>query len=320
MRESSTIEASVRTDTGDNYREEQDMRLERGRRSQNIEDRRGARPGARPGGRRVSSGRGMKVGGVGGIVVVLIGLFLGVDLSSLMSAGGAPQASRSGQVTQSSTVVQSAEDAEAERLVSVVLADTEDVWTKLFQQAGQRYQRPKLVVFSDGVQSACGFTSSAAGPFYCPGDNQVYIDLGFFRQLKRMGAGGDFAQAYVVAHEVGHHIQNLLGVSMEVQRMQRRLPKAQANVLSVKTELQADCYAGVWAHHAHKDRQLLEPGDLEEGMNAAASIGDDVMMARAGAPVRPERFTHGTAEQRQKWLYIGLESGDPTRCDTLSDV
>ncbi len=293
------------------------MRLERGRRSQNIEDRRGARSS----GRRVSSGRGMKVGGIGGIVVVLVGLFLGVDLSSLMSAGGAPQSSRSGgQLTQSSSTGRSAADVEAERLVSVVLADTEDVWTKLFQQAGQRYQRPKLVVFNDGVRSACGFTSSAAGPFYCPGDNQVYMDLGFFRQLKQMGAGGDFAQAYVVAHEVGHHIQNLLGVSMEVQRMQRQLPKAQANALSVKTELQADCYAGVWAHHAHKDRQLLEPGDLEEGMKAAASIGDDVMMARAGAPVRPERFTHGTAEQRQRWLYIGLESGDPTRCDTLSNV
>ena len=291
------------------------MRLERSRRSTNIEDRRGQR--ARRMGR---GGGGMKVGGVGGIIVVLLGLFFGVDLSSLMGGGGAQSGGsglwdqapgRSGQV---------ATDDQATQFVSAVLGDTEDVWNKLFQQAGQRYQAPKLVVFSDGVNSACGFTSSAAGPFYCPGDNQVYIDLTFFRELQRMGAGGDFAQAYVLAHEVGHHIQNLLGVSMEVQRMQRRLPKAQANLLSVKTELQADCYAGVWAHHAHKDRQLLEPGDLEEGMNAASKIGDDVLMARAGAAVRPEKFTHGSSAQRQQWLYVGLESGDPKKCDTLGDV
>ena len=291
------------------------MRLERSRRSTNIEDRRGQRA------RRMGRGGGAKVGGIGGIIVVLLGLFFGVDLSGLMGGGGGVQSGGAGLWEQApGRNGQAATDDESTRFVSAVLGDTEDVWNKLFQQAGQRYQPPKLVVFSDGVNSACGFTTSAAGPFYCPGDNQVYIDLTFFRELQRMGAGGDFAQAYVLAHEVGHHIQNLLGVSMEVQRMQRRLPNAQANLLSVKTELQADCYAGVWAHHAHKDRQLLEPGDLEEGMNAASKIGDDVLMARAGAAVRPEKFTHGSSAQRQQWLYVGLESGDPTRCDTLSDV
>ncbi len=292
------------------------MRLERGRRSSNVEDRRGA-----SGGRMSRRGGGMKVGGIGGIVILLLGLFFGVDLSGLM--GGGTQSGGSGSLwnqAPSASSGQVAGDDAQKQFVSVVLGDTEDVWNKLFQQAGQRYQRPKLVLFSDGVTSACGFTSSAAGPFYCPGDNQVYIDLTFFRELQRMGAGGDFAQAYVLAHEVGHHVQNLLGVSMEVQRMQRRLPKAQANDLSVRTELQADCYAGVWAHHAHKDRQLLEPGDLEEGMNAAARIGDDALMKRAGAAIRPEKFTHGTSAQRQQWLYVGLESGDPTKCNTLSDL
>jgi len=186
------------------------------------------------------------------------------------------------------------------------MATTEDVWTPLFQKAGKTYQPPKLVLFNDGVRSACGFTSSAAG------------DLDFFAELQRMGAGGDFAGAYVLAHEVGHHIQNLLGVSMEVQRRQRRVAKTEANALSVRTELQADCYAGVWAHHAHKRFQLLEPGDLEEGMNAAAKIGDDELMKNAGRRVRPESFTHGSSKQRQAWLYRGLQTGDPNQCDTFN--
>lgn len=286
------------------------MHLERGRRSTNIDDRRGRRV-------RRSGGGGMRVGGIGGIVIVVLGLIFGVDLSSLMGGGASPASGNLWQ--QHSNAAPAAED-EASHLVSVVLGDTEDVWNKLFRQAGQRYRAPKLVLFNDKVSSACGFQSSAVGPFYCPGDDQVYIDLSFFRELERMGAGGDFAQAYVLAHEVGHHVQNLLGVSMEVQRLQRQLPKAQANALSVRTELQADCYAGVWAHHAHKDRRLLERGDLEEGMNAAARIGDDALMARAGAAVRPERFTHGSSRQRQEWLRIGLETGDPRRCNTLSDV
>jgi len=260
-------------------------------------------------------GGGLKIGGGAGIILLLLGLFFGQDLTSMFSgpAGGTrlPQLAppSSGQVRS---------DDEAAQFISAILASTEDVWTKLFRESGQQYRPPKLVVFSDGVNSACGYTSAAAGPFYCPGDYQVYIDLGFFRELQRMGAGGDFAQAYVLAHEIGHHVQNLLGVSMAVQKRQRTVGKVAANDLSVRAELQADCYAGVWAHHAHKDQQLLEPGDLEEGMNAAAKIGDDVMMRRAGARVRPEAFTHGSSEQRQQWLYQGLNSGDATGCDTFA--
>ncbi|MEE9320791.1 MAG: neutral zinc metallopeptidase [Granulosicoccus sp.] len=287
------------------------MRWKQGRRSTNVEDRRGSGPG-RP---RMPGGGGLKIGGGAGIILLLLGLFFGQDLTSMLSgsAGGStlPQLAppSSGQVRN---------DDEATQFISTVLASTEDVWGKLFRESGQQYRPPKLVVFSDGVNSACGYTSAAAGPFYCPGDYQVYIDLGFFRELQRMGAGGDFAQAYVLAHEIGHHVQNLLGVSMAVQKRQRSVGKTAANELSVRAELQADCYAGVWAHHAHKDQQLLEPGDLEEGMNAAAKIGDDVMMRRAGARVRPEAFTHGSAEHRQKWLYQGLNSGDATSCDTFA--
>jgi len=269
------------------------------------------------GGRRVPRGGGLKIGGGAGILVLLIGMFLGVDLSGLTGTS-----SNSGmnvpQLSPGSTQTRS--NDEATEFVKVMLAYNEDVWTKLFAQANQQYRAPKLVIFDGGVNSACGYTSSAAGPFYCPGDSQVYIDLNFFRELQKMGAGGDFAQAYVLAHEVGHHVQNLLGVSMAVQRRQRSVGKIEANHLSVLTELQADCYAGVWAHHAHKDNQLLEPGDLEEGMNAAARIGDDALMSAAGATIRPEAFTHGSSQQRQQWLYRGLESGDPQQCDTFGST
>ena len=286
------------------------MRWRKGRRSSNVEDRRGM--GA---GRRAPSRGGMKIGGGAGIIVLLIGMFFGVDLSSLMGTSGSSGVSQP-QLSPGSTQTRS--NDEATDFVKVMLGYNEDVWTKLFAQSNQQYRAPKLVIFDGGVNSACGYTSSAAGPFYCPGDYQVYIDLNFFRELQRMGAGGDFAQAYVLAHEVGHHIQNLLGVSMAVQKRQRSVSKVEANHLSVLTELQADCYAGVWAHHAHKDNQLLEPGDLEEGMNAAAQIGDDALMGKAGAAIRPEAFTHGSSQQRQQWLYRGLESGDPQQCDTFA--
>lgn len=289
------------------------MRWKKGRRSNNIEDRRGQSSGRG----RAPGKTGLKLGGGAGIIVLLISMFLGVDLSGLMGTNGGSATSGLSQLgNQNSTQVRS--DDEATAFVSTMLAYNEDVWTKLFAQSNQQYRPAKLVIFDGGVNSACGYTSSAAGPFYCPGDYQIYIDLNFFRELQKMGAGGDFAQAYVLAHEVGHHIQNLLGVSMAVQKRQRSVGKAEANQLSVRTELQADCYAGVWAHHAHKDNQLLEPGDLEEGMNAAAKIGDDALMKQAGAQVRPEAFTHGSSKQRQEWLYRGLESGDPQQCDSFA--
>ena len=288
------------------------MRWRKGRQSSNIEDRRGQGPGRAS--RR--GGSGMKLGGGAGIIVLLLGMFLGVDLSGLLGTGGSSSVGMPQLTSQSSGQVKS--DDESTQFVSTMLAYNEDVWTKLFAESNQQYRPAKLVIFDGGVNSACGYTSSAAGPFYCPGDYQIYIDLNFFRELQKMGAGGDFAQAYVLAHEVGHHIQNLLGVSMAVQKRQRSVSKTEANLLSVRTELQADCYAGVWAHHAHKDNQLLEPGDLEEGMNAAAKIGDDALMSRAGAQVRPEAFTHGSSQQRQEWLYRGLESGDPQRCDSFA--
>lgn len=289
------------------------MRWKQGRRSTNVEDLRGTKGRRRP----TRRGGGVKLGGGLGIVVLLIGMFLGVDLSGLMGSHGGQVGMPQMQAPANSAGSPIRNDDEAANFISTVLADTEDVWNKLFRQAGQRYQEPKLRLFSEGVRSACGFTSSAAGPFYCPGDSNVYIDLSFFRELQRMGAPGDFAQAYVIAHEVGHHIQNQLGVSMAVQRQQRQLPKVQANALSVKAELQADCYAGVWAHHAHKDRNILEPGDLEEGMNAAAQIGDDALMRNAGRRIHPDAFTHGSSRQRQQWLYRGLETGDPQACDTF---
>lgn len=286
------------------------MRWRKGRRSSNVEDRRGMGPGKR----RLPGGGGLKLGGGMGIIVLLIGMFLGVDLSGLM--GTSSSTGNVSQITPGPSQTRS--DDEASDFVRTMLGYNEDVWTKLFAQANQQYRPAKLVIFDGGVNSACGYTSSAAGPFYCPGDYQVYIDLNFFRELQKMGAGGDFAQAYVLAHEVGHHIQNLLGVSMAVQRQQRSVTKTESNLLSVRAELQADCYAGVWAHHAHKDNQLLEPGDLEEGMNAAARIGDDALMSRAGARIRPEAFTHGSSKQRQEWLYRGLNTGDPQQCDTFA--
>lgn len=286
------------------------MRWRKVGRSRNVEDRRGRSGG---GGRGLGGG-GMKVGGGGALILVLLGLFFGKDLTGLVG-GGNPGLTQGGSTSSSSNLPANDDTA---HFVSAILKTTEDVWSELFQQYGREYHPPKLVLFNDGVRSACGVTSSAAGPFYCPGDYQAYIDLDFFGEMQRMGAGGDFAGAYVLAHEVGHHVQNLLGVSMKVQQRQRQLSKKDANRLSVLTELQADCYAGVWAHHAHKNMQLLEPGDLEEGMNAASKIGDDALMASAGRRVHPDSFTHGTSEQRQEWLYIGLKSGDPNQCDTLN--
>ncbi len=204
------------------------------------------------------------------------------------------------------------------QFASVVLADTELTWGRQFAEAGYQYREPTLVLFSQAVRSACGFSSAATGPFYCPADGKIYIDLSFFDQLeRRFGAPGDFAQAYVIAHEVGHHVQNLLGVSEMVQRARARSSRSQANQLSIKMELQADCLAGVWAHHAHRDRQLLEPGDVEEGLRAASAIGDDAIQRNTTGYVQPESWTHGSSEQRVAWLRRGLESGDSDACDTF---
>jgi hypothetical protein len=291
------------------------MRWESGRRSDNVEDIRGR--GAAFG------GRGIKVGGIGMVIVFIAALVLGVDPFALMSTvetvGGPPsaptQTSRPapGQGVPGAPV----KDEQAE-FVSVVLADTEDTWGQIFAAGGKHYQPPKLVMFSGMVQSACGMTSAAAGPFYCPADQKVYIDLDFFRELdRRFGAPGDFARAYVIAHEVGHHVQNLLGIAGQVHNLQARTSDQQAKALSVRMELQADCLAGVWGNHANKQRQLLEPGDVEEGLRAAAAIGDDNIQRQSAGYVRPESWTHGSSEMRVRWFRRGLESGRVEQCDTF---
>ncbi len=203
--------------------------------------------------------------------------------------------------------------------VSVVLADTEDTWNPIFAAAGRVYEEPRLVLFSGAVQSACGMAGAAMGPFYCPADRKLYIDLSFYDELKRrFRAPGDFAQAYVIAHEVGHHVQNLLGISDQVQARQQRVGRAEANDLSVRLELQADCLAGIWGHHTERERDMLETGDLEEALNAAAAIGDDRIQREATGRVMPDSFTHGSSAQRVRWFRVGFESGDVDRCDTFA--
>jgi len=281
------------------------MRWEDQRRSGNVEDRRGMRvPGGAAG------------GGIGTIVIVLlISWITGVNPMTLFQLAGGLGGGGSAPVQEAPTGAPS-NDPQAE-FAAVVLADTEDTWSRVFQQAGERYQPPTLVLFSDAVQSACGTNSAAVGPFYCPADQKVYIDLSFFRELdQKFGAPGDFAQAYVIAHEVGHHLQTLLGVSEKVMQMRQRVSEADANRLSVMQELQADCFAGVWGHHANR-KSLLEAGDVEEGMQAAAAIGDDVMQRRAQGRVSPESWTHGSSEQRVEWLRRGLSQGTIDACDTF---
>jgi uncharacterized protein len=283
------------------------MRWRGGRRSANVEDRRGA---------PVGFGRGgMRLGG-GTILVVLLGAWLlGVNPLEVLTllAGGGGQTLES----QDPPPVGAPADEGAD-FVSVVLADTEDTWAELFAQRGARYEPPKLVLFTRLVRSACGTGQSAMGPFYCPLDRSVYIDLDFYRELRdRFGAPGDFAQAYVIAHEVGHHVQTLLGTSERVRAAQERAGGTRANALSVRLELQADCYAGVWGHHADRARQLLETGDVEEGLAAAAAIGDDRLQQHSGGEVVPESFTHGSSRQRVEWFSRGFETGSLERCETF---
>ena len=290
------------------------MRWREGRRSQNVEDRRGARM---PGG-------GLRIGGGGLVLLLIVMWLLGADpltLLSMLAGGGGDVVQvdpRPGAPGAAAPGTADPQDELAD-FVSVVLADTEDTWGELFSEAGRRYAPPRLVLFTDVVRSACGMAQSAVGPFYCPRDQKVYIDLGFYRDLQeRFRAPGDFAQAYVIAHEVGHHVQTLLGISQQVEQHRRRVSQAEGNQLSVRLELQADCLAGVWAHHAHRARQLLEEGDVEEGLGAAAAIGDDRIQRQTQGTVAPESFTHGSSEQRVAWFRRGLERGDFDACDTFS--
>jgi predicted metalloprotease len=274
------------------------MRMEGERSSENVEDRRGS------GGRVVG-------GGIGVLVMGLLVWFVTGDPSALIGglSGGGPAAT---------APVDSAEDNRLAEFSGKVLASTEDVWTDLFRKQGKSYAKPKLVLFRGGVDSACGQASSAVGPFYCPADRQLYLDLGFFSELsQRFKAPGDFAQAYVIAHEVGHHVQKLLGISDRVDQQRSRISKVEMNRLSVRLELQADFFAGVWAHYAQR---LLDPGDLEEGLRAANAIGDDMLQRSARGTVVPDSFTHGTSAQRVAWFRRGLETGDPTKGDTFDDA
>ena len=281
------------------------MRWQLGRRSTNVEDRRGMRVSAPVVG-----------GGIGAVILSLLVALLGGDPSAIWQQDGAPTDSPVPESPQ--TRGTPAQDQMAD-FVSVVLADTEDTWSDVFRQSGETYVEPKLVLYSDAVKSACGFTRSAVGPFYCPQDQKVYIDLSFYRDLKnRYQAPGDFAQAYVVAHEIGHHVQNLLGISDQVRSLQNRVDQVQGNQLSVRLELQADCFAGVWANRAQKSRQILETGDVEEALNAASSIGDDRLQQQARGYIVPESFTHGSSAQRVRWFKQGLQTGDPQQCNTFA--
>lgn len=281
------------------------MRWKDGRKSENVEDRRGV---------RVS--RGMMGGGIGTIILVLAALYFGVDPSLLLNQGTTQDA---GGLPGSVSQERPAEENRMAEFVSVVLADTEDTWHEMFRRSGKTYQEPKLVLFSDAVDSACGFAQSAMGPFYCPRDNKVYIDLQFYRDLQnRFHAPGEFAQAYVIAHEIGHHVQNLLGISDKVHSMQQGADKVTANNLSVRLELQADCLAGIWAHHADRSRNIVESGDIEAALRAASSIGDDRIQKQSKGYVVPESFTHGSSEQRVRWFKRGIETGEFAQCNTFN--
>jgi len=279
------------------------MRLDDEQESNNVEDRRGF---------RVS--KGVAGGGIGTIAVVLIALFFGVDPSVILQGN-----LQSNVQEPAPGAGQPGDRDEGREFVARVLGSTERTWGEIFQRGGKPYVEPKLVLFSGQVQSACGFAQAAAGPFYCGQDQKVYIDLSFYRELRdRFKAPGDFAQAYVIAHEVGHHVQNLLGIMNKVQTRQQRAGEREANALSVRLELQADCLAGIWASFANRERKILEQGDLEEGLNAAAMIGDDMLQKRSQGYVVPESFTHGSSEQRMRWFRAGIQTGDLKQCDTFS--
>jgi predicted metalloprotease len=282
------------------------MRWKGERQSGNVEDRRGMTPAR----------GGMAIGGGGAILLLILALVTGqnpLDMLGGLAGGG----SAGIQPTQETGPTGAPAD-ELGQFAATILASTESVWNEIFAAEGQRYQEPTLVLFSDAVSSACGQASSAVGPFYCPADGKVYLDLTFSQMLaERFEAPGDFAAAYVIAHEVGHHVQNVLGIAERVTAAQQRAGREEANALSVRMELQADCLAGVWGYHANRTRKLLEPGDVEEGLRAAAQIGDDMMQRRGGGYVQPESWTHGSSDMRVKWLQQGLTTGDSDQCDTF---
>ena len=290
------------------------MKWEGGRQSDNVEDRRG--DGGGGGGGR---GGGMAKGGIGVILIAVVAMFLGLDPSMVLGLlGGGGQTATSPQVSQQAPAKRPPEGDQMAKFVSVVLADTEDTWTGLFKQSGSQYKVPKLVLFRGAVQSACGRAEAAMGPFYCPGDQKVYIDLAFFDDLqRRFNAPGEFARAYVIAHEVGHHVQNLLGIADKVDAQRKRLSEVEYNKLQVRMELQADCLAGIWAHHANRTRNILERGDVEAAMAAATAIGDDRLQQQSRGYVTPESFTHGSSQQRVHWFRRGLDSGQIAQCNTF---
>lgn len=280
------------------------MRWQGERQSENVEDRRGRR------------GPMVVGGGIGTLVLIVIVMLLGGDPMAFLQ-----QQQQQQQVNPPGAQLPGdpAENDEASQFVATILASTEDVWNEQFRLLGKEYQEPKLVLFRSEVRSACGFADAAVGPFYCPGDDQVYLDLSFFDELaQRFKAPGDFAQAYVIAHEVGHHVQNQLGISDRVHAARRSLSETEYNQLSVRLELQADFFAGLWAHHAQKQRRILEPGDIEEGLRAATAIGDDRLQMESRGMVVPDSFTHGTSEQRVRWFRKGFETGDIDQADTFS--
>jgi predicted metalloprotease len=286
------------------------MRWKDLRRSSNVRDVRGAGGGRMP----LPIGRGGRVGGGLGVIVIVVLAFIFGGPEAVLQllgggGGGAPTAEQGRPLTAND---------ETSDFVARVLGSTEDVWSEVFRQQGQVYQPPELLVFGGAVQSACGYASSASGPFYCPGDRSIYLDTAFFDQLAQMGGPGDFAAAYVIGHEVGHHIQNLLGRAGEVRAAQQRASEADANRLQVAMELEADCLAGVWAFHANRTTRVLEPGDVEEGLGAAEAIGDDTLQRNAGRGVTPDSFTHGSSMDRQRWLSTGLRSGDQSACNTFN--
>ncbi len=295
------------------------MKWDGQRESSQIEDRRGSGGGGRGGGGiRVGGGRGV---GLGTIAVALVaGWIFGINPGTIIGVLGGLEGAAPGATQQAPApgATRSAPQDENARFVSTVLASTEDIWQETFQASGRDYRKPVLVLYRGSTRSACGTGQAAMGPFYCPGDEKVYLDLGFFETMRRqLGAPGDFAQAYVVAHEVGHHVQHLLGITDRVDALRGRQSEAQANAMSVRLELQADCFAGVWAGRSQQAKNWLEQGDLEEAMNAAAQIGDDTLQQNAGGAVRPESFTHGSSAQRMRWFQRGFQSGQVSQCDTF---